>query len=175
LLELWSLAVNREEDWGEVEPAFHTARVRLAAALHDRSGVDVDQTTPTEEDSPTTISVPMGSVTKYASVFAFVRAWVAPTFARHDLDVAGQNFKWCSQWFSHPEAVFGFSEAWRHYEALNATGEAMDDWLVQVFYPLLDRLTSGSGTFSKCKHDHLVPDPLPVDSGEQEDPAPHAP
>ncbi|MDN6428782.1 MAG: hypothetical protein L0J79_02975, partial [Propionibacterium sp.] len=47
LISLWSLAVHREEDWGEAEPAFHTARVRLAAVLYDRSGVDVDQTTPT--------------------------------------------------------------------------------------------------------------------------------
>ena len=101
--------------------------------------------------------------TFYPDVAAFVAGFLAPTYA-HDWEAMDREFKWCSQWWLHVEAVVRLEAMWRAWEALRldpALGAST--WLLHHGDPGMAALTKPHGTFHRCSPEaHRVWEPLPV-------------
>lgn len=83
----------------------------------------------------------------YPNLQTWVDDWVSAVFLRKD----SQTVKWCPQWWAHAEAVVVLTALWEAWE-LQRVGDpgARAAFLVERFYPLMDRLTSANGTFQLC-------------------------
>ena len=67
--------------------------------------------------------------------------------------------RWCADWYNHPSANFlltalfaGFQHA-SQTDADRGSGDAMLNYLLGHFFPVMDRLTDRAGTFRKCSID----------------------
>lgn len=96
-----------------------------------------------------------------------VEEWVgqvfAPTYARR----MTPTFRWCPQWWRHPEAIVRLEALWRSWEALRLDPLlGMASWLRDHLDSQLPQLTGPAGPFADCDpHRHFPPedDALPVD------------
>ncbi|TNM67589.1 DUF4913 domain-containing protein [Streptomyces sp. NP160] len=83
----------------------------------------------------------------YSDLDSWVLNYFCATFPRP----LGGEFRWCSRWREHREAVVRFEALWRSWKALRydpALG--MSTWLHQFLDPQLVVLLSSRGPFSSC-------------------------
>ena len=100
----------------------------------------------------------------YPNVAAWVAGFLAPLYA-HEWNEMDREWKWCSRWWLHTEAVVRLEAMWKAWELLRLDpGTGASAWLLQHADPAMAALTSPTGTFRRCKPDqHRAYDPLPVE------------
>ena len=121
--------------------------------------------------------------TIYPGVEQFVREVFAPTFVRRTT----ADFRWCPQWWRHPEAIMRMEALWRTWEVLRRDPQSgMALWLREHADHHLPILTGAAGPFAECdprEHFDSNPSELPTapapenwwppqdqdDQGEEED------
>jgi len=102
--------------------------------------------------------------THYADVYAFVHDFLIHIYARR---VSRQNtrFRWCPQWYLHPEAVSRLEALWKAFEHLRhdpTLGPAT--WWRDYTDPTMLALTASDGPFAECGvEQHQTPPALPVE------------
>jgi len=102
--------------------------------------------------------------TRYADVYEFVHEFLVHIYARR---VSRQNtrFRWCPQWYLHPEAVSRLEALWKAFEHLRhdpTLGPAT--WWRDYTDPTMTTLTAPDGPFTECTLDqHQNPPALPVE------------
>lgn len=72
---------------------------------------------------------------------------------------SGSGFRWCKQWFEHPEAItrlWALRLAW--LDAVGQPGGAMAAYFLHVFDPTLSLLGSEVGPFHSCSPMKHTPD-----------------
>lgn len=84
-------------------------------------------------------------------MFVGVEPWVAdilaPTFPRR----ATSQFRWCAQWWRHPEAVLRLEALWRSWEACRTDPMlGISGWLRDHLDPQLAVLAAPAGPFAEC-------------------------
>lgn len=91
----------------------------------------------------------------------WVTAFFAPVFVRRTTPM----FKWCAQWWRHPEAVLRLEALWRSWEVLRLDpGTGAGVWLREYLDVQLASLTASAGPFADCdpiRH-HEAPATLPL-------------
>lgn len=97
----------------------------------------------------------------YPDLAAFVSGFLAPTYA-HEWTKLSSEWRWCSRWWLHTEAVVRLEAMWRAWEALRLDpGTGASTWLLHHADPHLAALSSSSGPFRQCKPgEHAGPPPL---------------
>lgn len=86
----------------------------------------------------------------YPSLERWVADFFMPTFRR----TFGGEFRWCTRWRDHPEAVLRLDALWRAYESLRSDGPLdMASWLTNFLDPQLPVLLGRSGPFGQCSTD----------------------
>ncbi len=98
-------------------------------------------------------------------VFTRVEDWMDGYFLRMFSRPLGGQFRWCPEWWRHPEAVTRLTALWRSWEAYRlepATG--ISDWLRDHLDHHLPILLGPQGPFYQCDPDsgHLPSERLPV-------------
>jgi hypothetical protein len=83
--------------------------------------------------------------------FDSLEEWVvsvfAPTYARR----ATPTFRWCSEWWRHPEAISRLEALWRSWEALRLDPLlGMGSWYRDHLDHQLPILTAAAGPFAEC-------------------------
>jgi hypothetical protein len=93
----------------------------------------------------------------YPTVAAFVELEFAPVFARRSTP----TFRWCAQWWRHPEAIHRFTELWYSWETLRLNPPlGMGTWYEHHLDRHLPILTANDGPFAGCSPtEHYSPDP----------------
>jgi hypothetical protein len=82
---------------------------------------------------------------------ATVEDWVERYFRVIFQRPAGGEFRWCQQWFEHPEAVVRLTALWTSWEALrDDQPNGLVTWLVGCLDPQLPALLGRSGPFAAC-------------------------
>lgn len=94
----------------------------------------------------------------YPSLEAWVSDFFAPTFRRP----IGGEFRWCTHWQDHPEAVLRLQALWRAWALLHADGPlGSATWLTNHLDPQLAVLLGRGGPFGQCSTDrHAIGEPL---------------
>ena len=87
----------------------------------------------------------------FVPCFGSLEEWVAsvfaPTFARR----ATPTFRWCSEWWRHPEAISRLEALWRSWEALRTDPLlGMSTWYSGHLDHQLPILTAAAGPFAEC-------------------------
>jgi hypothetical protein len=104
------------------------------------------------------------AATHYADVYEFVHEFLVHIYARR---VSRQNtrFRWCPQWYLHPEAVARLDALWKAFEHLRqdpTLGPAT--WWRDHTDPTMTALTAPDGPFTECGVDaHAVLPSLPIE------------
>lgn len=82
----------------------------------------------------------------YNTVKEWFDGYLAEVFTRP------KEFKWCLEWREHEEAVQVLTTMWLTWEASQAANDPNMDiiWFRDIMYPMMDRLSDPSGTFSSC-------------------------
>lgn len=90
----------------------------------------------------------------YPSLDGWVTDFFTPIFRR----TFGGEFRWCTRWQDHPEAVLRLDALWRAYESLHSDGPlGMATWLTNFLDPQLAVLLGRGGPFGQCSADrHTV-------------------
>ena len=109
---------------------------------------------------------------EFLPYFATLEDWVvsvfAPTYARRTTP----TFRWCCQWWRHPEAISRLEALWRSWEALRLDPLlGMGTWYRDHLDHQLPVLTAAAGPFADCdptRHfppetDRLTHTPAPID------------
>jgi hypothetical protein len=82
----------------------------------------------------------------------------------------GGEFRWCPQWWRHPEAVTRLTALWRAWEVFRlepATGIA--DWLRDHLDHQLPILLGPRGPFFQCdRREHLDGEPFAAETADYE-------
>jgi hypothetical protein len=132
------------------------ARAERAAALARRQA-DADA-----QSGPP----PAPATQKLQPLYPNVEAWVGGVLAVVFVRRTTSTFRWCRQWWRHPEAIVRLESLWRSWELLRldpTTG--MGIWFRDHLDHQLPTLTGPSGPFADCDpSQHYEPDPpaLPV-------------
>lgn len=102
----------------------------------------------------------------YGSAEEFLLEQLLPTYVR---DVDGRSFKWCIEWYFHPEAVSRVEALWRAWEHLRLDGATgISVWFKDHADHHMAVLMDPRGPFYKCdmqKHrdpEHLEPNKAPA-------------
>lgn len=102
----------------------------------------------------------------YGSAEEFLHEQLLPTYVR---DVDGRSFKWCIEWYFHPEAVSRVEALWRAWEHLRLDGATgISVWFKDHADHHMAVLMDPRGPFYKCdmqKHrdpEHLEPNKAPA-------------
>ena len=98
----------------------------------------------------------------FPNVYVFVRDFLVKVHARPVRDQL--SWRWCSQWWDHPEAVSRLEALWKAFEVLRrdaGTGAAI--WWRDYADPTMAALSDAGGTFAKCSDtSHALPPDLPM-------------
>lgn len=106
----------------------------------DVDPMDAEAAGPTPETPPTF----------YPNVAEFVAGFWAPLYAR-DWDAMDREWKWCSRWWLHVEAVVRLEAAWKAWEVLRLDpGTGASVWLRDHADPCMSALSKPHGTFHRC-------------------------
>lgn len=111
-----------------------------------------------------------GEVSTLQPLYLDVESWVALVFAPTFLRRRTSTFRWCAQWWRHPEAIVRLESMWRSWEVLRldpTTGTGT--WLTHYVDPQLPILTGAAGTFADCdstRHQNSPETALPVEAAE---------
>ncbi|PXY16644.1 hypothetical protein BAY60_36070 (plasmid) [Prauserella muralis] len=97
-----------------------------------------------------------------------VEAWVTDWFAQIIRRPRIKGWRWCPQWWQHPEAIDRLEALWRAWEALRLDGTTgMSVWWRDHCDPHLAALTDQDRSpFKQCSEErgHVGEDePLPVE------------
>lgn len=91
---------------------------------------------------------------EYPTALTWFMDFLAPTFRRH---LRGSGYRWCPEWWRHPEVRYAIEQLWHAYEAKRpadhpaaAPETTRADWLLTYAWPALDRLTLADGPMSDC-------------------------
>ncbi|PWJ52659.1 protein of unknown function [Quadrisphaera granulorum] len=94
--------------------------------------------------------------TDYANLDDWVNGYFCATFSRP----LGGEFRWCSQWREHREAVVRLEALWCSWRALRRDPAlGMATWLHQFLDPQITMLMAPRGTFAHCsitKHESFT-------------------
>jgi len=125
---------------------------------------DLDDFDPPEPDTTdATEDAASKGGTHYADVYEFVHEFLVHVYARR---VSRQNtrFRWCPQWYLHPEAVARLEALWKAFEPPRqdpSLGPAI--WWRDYTDPTMTTLTAPDGPFAECGADaHVAPPALPT-------------
>lgn len=92
-------------------------------------------------------------------VFPTVEAWVAGQFVPVYRRPLGGEFRWCAQWWLHPEAIIRLTALWHSWEVMRLQpGTGIAAWLRDHLDHQLPVLLGRSGPFAACtqaQHDEL--------------------
>ncbi|NAE18020.1 DUF4913 domain-containing protein [Enterococcus hirae] len=92
----------------------------------------------------------------YPDLPGWIEAVFAPTFARRTTAA----FRWCGQWWQHPEAIVRLEALWRTWESLHLDPVmGMATWLRDHLDPQLAKLTAHDGPFAECAPGSHHPQP----------------
>lgn len=96
----------------------------------------------------------------FDSVVEFVEERFIPVFCRPE----GGQFRWCSEWWRHPEAVSRFQALWHSWEVMRLEpGTGMAIWYRDYLDTQLPVLLGDTGPFRECtSRRHQEPRPLPL-------------
>src|ERR1700733_3008384 len=99
-------------------------------------------------------------------VFAVVEDWIDEYFLPMFIRPLGGEFRWCPQWWRHPEAVTRLTALWRAWEVCRlepATG--ISDWFRDHLDPHLPILLGPRGPFFQCapQSGHLAEKTFPTE------------
>jgi hypothetical protein len=84
----------------------------------------------------------------YGSAEEFLHEQLLPTYVR---DVDGRSFKWCIEWYFHPEAVSRVEALWRAWEHLRLDGATgISVWFKDHADHHMNVLLDSRGPFYKC-------------------------
>ena len=85
-------------------------------------------------------------------VFPTVEAWVTEFLAPHIRRPRSKTWRWCPQWWQHPEALSRLEALWRSWEALRLDGTTgMSVWWRDHLDPHLAALTDSTRSpFEPC-------------------------
>ena len=99
----------------------------------------------------------------FSNVYVFVEDFLSKVYAR---PVRAQaSWRWCPQWWAHPEAVSRLEALWQAFEALRLDpGLGPATWWRDYADPTMGALSDPAGTFAACSDKgHQVPPDLPVE------------
>lgn len=99
----------------------------------------------------------------FPNVYVFVQDFLVKVHAR---PVRAQlSWRWCSQWWNHPEALSRLEALWKAFEVLRRDpGTGAATWWRDYADPTMAALSDAGGTFAKCSDaTHGVPSDLPMD------------
>jgi len=99
----------------------------------------------------------------FPNVYVFVQDFLVKVHAR---PVRAQlPWRWCSQWWDHPEALSRLEALWKAFEVLRRDpGTGAATWWRDYADPTMAALSDAAGTFAKCSDTtHAVPPDLPMD------------
>ncbi|QBI56334.1 DUF4913 domain-containing protein [Streptomonospora litoralis] len=101
----------------------------------------------------------------FKNVEEFVRYRFVPVYIRPE----GGQFRWCKEWWRHPEAVSRFQALWHAWEVLRwEPGTGMAVWYRDHLDFQLNILLGDTGPFRECtSRRHQAPRPLPVEPAPQ--------
>jgi hypothetical protein len=85
----------------------------------------------------------------YATVEAWVRDYLLPTFPRPVGEVGLVRWHWCEQWWRHDEAVTRLTALWYGWEHARLEMTGMLGWLRELDYHL-PILCGDDGPFRNC-------------------------
>ena len=99
----------------------------------------------------------------YGNVYEFVAGLIAPLYANDARDQR-TDFRWCSKWFHHTEAVARLEACWKAFEVLRLDpGTGASVWFRDHADPCMNALTDPAGPFARCSDTaHKLPKPLPL-------------
>jgi hypothetical protein len=91
----------------------------------------------------------------YSSVEEWVNSHYLPMFRRP----LGGEYRWCSEWWRHAEAITRLTALWHAWEALRLQpGTGMATWLRDHLDHQLPVLLGRTGPFAMCSEDeHIDP------------------
>ena len=92
-------------------------------------------------------------------VYDSVEAWVTGQFLPMYRRPLGGEYRWCSQWWQHAEAITRLTALWHSWEALRLEpGTGMAIWLREHLDHQLTVLLGRGGPFAQCSEDeHIEP------------------
>ena len=114
-----------------------------------------------EYSEPEEVPAKPAKKTLFANTEHWVTEWLLPHYRRNPKAV-----RWDPQWWRHEEVGAVLEAMWGSWESARRTKDAtvMLEWFRDVFYPVMDRLTSPNGPFWSY-HEALgrveVPEMLP--------------
>ncbi|MEV5754413.1 DUF4913 domain-containing protein [Actinoallomurus sp. NPDC052308] len=83
----------------------------------------------------------------YLTVEEFVTKRFVPMYRR----VLGDEFRWCSHWWDHAEAIAILTGLWHSWETMRLQpGTGMVTWYRDFLYPLLPIMMGPNGPFAMC-------------------------
>jgi hypothetical protein len=96
----------------------------------------------------------------FTSVEQFVTERFVPVFCRPE----GGQFRWCAEWWRHPEAVSRLQALWHSWEVMRLEpGTGMAIWYRDYLDTQLPVLLGDTGPFHECtSRRHHDPRPLPL-------------
>ncbi|MBC3762600.1 DUF4913 domain-containing protein [Quadrisphaera oryzae] len=95
-----------------------------------------------------------GGGTDYPDLDSWVADYMCATFSRP----LGGEFRWCSKWREHREAVVRLDALWCSWKALSRDPSlGLSTWLHNFLDPQLIVLLSSRGTFSGCSSERNEP------------------
>ena len=86
--------------------------------------------------------------------------WVASVFCPTFVRRSTPTFRWCSQWWRHPEAISRLEALWRSWEALRTDPLlGIASWYSAHLDHQLPILTAAAGPFAECDPtQHFAPE-----------------
>ncbi len=119
------------------------------------------QTMTGESDGPAADAEPEVE-NHFPNVYVFVQDFLVKVHARPVRDQL--SWRWCSQWWDHPEAVSRLEALWKAFEVLRRDpGTGAATWWRDYADPTMAALSDAGGTFAKCSDtSHVLPPDLPM-------------
>jgi hypothetical protein len=99
-------------------------------------------------------------------MFADVETWVEAVYSTTYIRAKAADIKWCSRWWSHPEAIVRLTALWQTWEVAQISQDpaAMADWIRTYLDWLNPPLLSAVGPFNECNWTrHNQPQPMPTE------------
>jgi len=94
---------------------------------------------------------PAPAAPAFLPCFGSLEAWVADVFATTYARRSTPTFRWCAQWWRHPEAIARLEALWRSWEALRTDPLlGIASWYSGHLDQQLPILTGPAGPFADC-------------------------
>lgn len=87
----------------------------------------------------------------FSPCFDSLEDWVVSVFCKTYVRRSTPAFRWCGEWWRHPEAISRLEALWRSWEALRLDPLlGMSSWYASHLDHQLPVLTSAAGPFADC-------------------------